>query len=567
MSSTIRTVAFLYGILAAPLPLRAEGPADVIYSGRVIVTVVDAKPTVEAVAVQGGKIVAVGSREVVLKGWRGEATKVVDLKGRTMVPGFVDAHSHFINAVEMASWVNVSAPPVGPVKDVAGVLDEVARFQVRMKIKPGEWIVGYGYDGTTLADGRELTRDDLDSRFPDNPVVLTHASMHGAVLNSSAFKAVGIDASTPTPKGGITLRKPNGEPAGLVMEQSYLPVYLKMPRASEPEMLDRLKTAQETYASQGYTTVVDAPMDSASIALYAKGADRGLFYIDLIGYARWLEFPEMVAQGTEFVSSYRNHLRWPAGVKIVSDGSPQGKTAYFTKPYLTGGPGGEKDWHGEPNVTLDSLKYLVRLAYDHNVQVECHANGDRAIDMLLEAHEAAGAPSGRRTTVIHSQFVRPDQLDKYSEYGFVPSFFTNHAFFWGDVHVQNLGQSRAFALSPMKTARAKGLRTSNHTDASVTPANALLTIWTAVNRTSRLGKIIGPDERVPPIDALKAVTIDAAYQYFEEASKGTIEVGKLADLAILSDNPLTIDPAKILDVRVLETIKEGKTVYRRAEGR
>ncbi len=207
----------------------------------------------------------------------------------------------------MANWVNVSSPPVGPVRDIAGIIAEVERFKNRTKPGPGTWIVGYGYEGTTLADGRELTRDDLDARFPDNPVVLTHVSMHGAVLNSAAFRAVGIDANSPTPAGGVTLRKPNGEPLGLLMEQSYLPVYLKMPKASEADLLANLKPAQEMYASHGYTTVVDAPLDTASIALYAKGADLGLFYLDLIGYARWLEFPEMVARGTEFGVPYRNH--------------------------------------------------------------------------------------------------------------------------------------------------------------------------------------------------------------------------------------------------------------------
>jgi predicted amidohydrolase YtcJ len=166
--------------------------------------------------------------------------------------------------------------------------------------------------------------------------------------------------------------------------------------------------------------------------------------------------------------------------------------------------------------------------------------------------------------VIHSQFIRPDQLDKYAEVGLIPSFFTNHAFFWGDVHVRNLGEPRAFFLSPMKTARARGLRPTNHTDAAVTPPDPLFTIWTAVNRTSRSGRVIGPDERVTPLEALKATTINAAYQYFEEATKGTIEPGKLADLVILSDNPLTVDPARIAEIRVLETIKEGKTVYKRA---
>ena len=420
MTSTLRSIAFLCGLLAAPPLVLADGQADVIYSGGVIVTVDPARPTAGAIAVLGGKVVAVGDREAVSRAWRGAGTRLVDLGERTMVPGFVDAHSHFINAVEMANWVNVSSPPVGPVEDIAGIVAEVGRFRERTRPKPGGWIVGYGYDGSTLLDGRELTRDDLDGRFPDIPVALIHVSLHGAVLNSAAFRAVGIDATTPTPEGGVTLRKPNGEPAGLLMEHSYLPVYLKMPKASEADLLANLKPAQEIYASHGYTTVVDAPLEAPSIALYAKGADQGLFDLDLIGYARWLEFPEMVARGTEFGTPYRNHLKWPAGVKIVGDGSPQGKTAFFTKPYLTGGPGGEKDWRGEPNVSLDSLKYLVRLAYDHNVQVEYHANGDAAIDRLLEAHEAAGAPEGRRTTVIHSQFVRPDQLDKYAEYGLDP---------------------------------------------------------------------------------------------------------------------------------------------------
>ena len=559
----IRPVAFLCVLLASPALLLADGLAEVIYSGGVIVTVDPVGSTAEAVATLGGKVVAVGGREAVFKAWRGAGTKVVDLGGRTMVPGFVDAHSHFINAVEMANWVNVSSPPVGPVQDIAGIVLEVERFQARSKPKPGEWIVGYGYDGTTLLDGRELTAADLDGRFPDNPVVLTHVSMHGAVLNSAAFRAVGIDAKTPTPEGGITLRKPNGEPAGLVMEHSYLPVYLKMPKASEADLLANLKPAQEVYASHGYSTVVDAPLETSAISLYAKAADQKLFYLDLIGYARWLEFPEMVAQGTEFGVSYRNHLKWPAGVKIVGDGSPQGKTAFFTQPYLTGGPSGEVNWRGESNITLDSLKYLVRLAYDHNVQIEYHANGDAAIDRFLEAHEAAGSPEGRRTTMIHSQFVRPDQIDKYVEYGLIPSFFTNHTFFWGDVHVKNLGEARAFFMSPMKTASARGLRPSNHTDSAVTPANPIFTIATAVNRTSRTGRVIGPAERVTPLEALKAVTINAAYQYFEEASKGSIEPGKLADLVILSDNPLAVAPAKIAEIQVLETIKEGKTVYRR----
>jgi predicted amidohydrolase YtcJ len=193
-----------------------------------------------------------------------------------------------------------------------------------------------------------------------------------------------------------------------------------------------------------------------------------------------------------------------------------------------------------------------------------HCNGDAAIDVMLEAHRAAGAPAGRRTTIVHSQFARRDQLQQYADYGFVASFFTNHAYFWGDVHVKNLGQERAFFLSPMRTARGLGIRTSNHSDFFVTPLDPLFIAWTAVNRLSRSGQVIGSDERVTAYDAFKALTIDAAYQYGEESRKGSIVAGKLADLVVLDRDPLEVDPLEIKNVRVVRTIKEGATIYEAA---
>lgn len=536
--------------------------ADAIYSGGDIITMNPVQETAEAVAVKDGKIAAVGSKSEVLK-LKGAKTKMVDIAGKTLVPGFIDGHSHFINAVEMVDWVNVNAPPVGKVQNIKDIIAQLDQYKAEKKPAPGQWIVGYGYDGSALSDGRELTRDDLDPHFPDNPIVLIHVSLHGAVLNSAAFKAVGIDAKTPTPEGGITIRKPGSqEPAGLLMEQSWLPVYLKLPKPPESQMLSNLKSAQNYYASHGYTTALDAPVETSSISLYQKGAEQNLFFIDLIGYAQWLEFPQMIAQGTKFNrSNYFNHYKWPAGVKIIGDGSAQGKTALFTQPYLTGGPAGEKDWKGIPNITQDDLNKLVKLAYDNKVQVEFHANGDAAIDMFINAHKAAGAPQGVRSTVIHSQFIRLDQLKDYVKYQLLPSFFSNHAFFWADVHMKNLGKERTEFLSPMKTARAMGLTMTNHSDSAVTPPDPLFIMWTSVNRVSRSGKVIGPNERISPMDALKTMTIDAAYQYYDEAIKGSLEKGKLADLVILDANPTKIDPMKIKDIKVVETIKEGKTVY------
>jgi hypothetical protein len=277
----------------------------------------------------------------------------------------------------------------------------------------------------------------------------------------------------------------------------------------------------------------------------------------------WLEFPPLVKSGGEpFKGPYSNHFR-VGGVKIVGDGSPQGKTAFWSKPLLTPGPTGEKDWCGEPNVTPEEVDNVMKVAYENGIQVVMHCNGDATIDMALAGHEAAGAPSGTRTVIIHSQFVRPDQLAKYVQYGMTPSFFTNHTYFWGDVHVENLGQERAYFMSPMRTARALGLRMTNHSDFAVTPLNPLFILWSSVNRISRSGHVIGPDERITAYDGLRALTIDAAHQYGEEASKGSIETGKLADFAILDANPTKVGAAAIKDIKVTETIKEGKTVYRR----
>jgi predicted amidohydrolase YtcJ len=410
-----------------------------------------------------------------------------------------------------------------------------------------------------------MTRADLDPAFPDNPVLAMHVSLHGAVLNTAGFKAAKFDLFAPTPPGGMTARKPDGkEAAGLVMEHSFLPIFMNMPAPSEQEQLDAFASAQSLYASNGYTTVQDAPMEPPTRPLYHKAAEQGRFFIDFVGYVNWLEFPDLLKTKAEpFKTGYHKHFRI-GGVKAVGDGSPQGKTAFWTKPLLTPGPDGEKEWRGEPNITPEDLNKLVKLAYDNGIQIMVHCNGDATIDMLLDAHKAAGAPANKRTVVIHSQFVRPDQLDLYDKYDFLASFFTNHAFFWGDVHVENLGKERAYFLSPTQSAIARRIRFSNHSDFAVTPLNAMFILWTSASRTSRSGQVIGESERISPQDGLRALTIDAAYQYGEEADKGSLDLGKLADLVVLNRNPTKVPVDDIKDIKVLETFKEGKSVFRAA---
>ena len=553
---------FLVGF-ALGLPAWAQtGDAVVVYANGPIVTMDESNPEVEALAVKAGKIIAVG-RQADLDEKYPSATKV-DLEGRSLLPGFIDGHSHFFQAAMIADYANVSAPPVGPAKDIAGVVETLKEHAAAKPPKPGDWIVGYGYDGASYTDGREMTREDLDKDFPEIPVALIHVSGHGCVLNSAAFKLVGIDADTKTPEGGIIARqKGSNEPAGLIMESAWFGiVFPKLPKPSPEQLLKNLKAAQDHYVANGYTTAQDAPVEPEVLPLYEKAKEKELLFIDLVTFAEQHKFPQMVEDDFGFSREYDRHFRM-GGVKIIVDGSPQGKTAYFTKPFLNGGPDGEKDYRGEFITGQEEMNKIFKLAHENDLQVLSHVNGDAAIDMLLTAHKSAGAPKGKRPVAVHCQFIRPDQIKQFTEHGVLASFFTNHAFFWGDVHVENLGRERAFFLSPLKTARAEGMRMTNHSDFLVTPLDPMFILWTAVNRVSRSGRVIGPEERVSPAEGLKARTIDGAHQYFEEDMKGTLEPGKLADMVILDGNPLTVDPMKIKDIKVVETIKEGKTVYRR----
>jgi predicted amidohydrolase YtcJ len=554
--------------------------AEKIFRGGPILTMDDARPQVEAVAIAGGHILAAGDETEVMN-TRNDSTVIVELKGQTLMPSFIDAHGHFMNAPQVVKWANISGPPVGPVQSIADIITVLKNHVEKFKLKPGEWIIAYGYDITNLSDGRECSRDDLDPHFPDHPAMLIHVSNHGAVLNSKGFAAVGMDSNTETPPGGMILRKAgSNEPDGLIMETAFIPIFGNMPQPSEEELLDTLDAAQQIYASAGVTTCQEGATHAKDLRFLRKGAEQGRLYLDVVCLPFAVEVPAMVKEyfpdfsggpmevpdtAAESFGVYKNHLKL-AGVKFALDGSPQGKTAFWTEPLLTPGPGGEPNWRGQPLFPPELINKATKALYDKGVPVFAHCNGDAAIDMMIDAARAAGvkAEQDRRTVIIHSQFQRPDQLDAYAELGFSPSYFTTHTFFWGKTHVENAGQERAFFISPMASAIKKGLHCSNHCDFSVTPMNPMRMTWSSVTRQSREGEIIGPDERVDVWQSLKALTIEAAWQIREEDQKGTIAAGKLADLVILDHNPLTIETDKILDIKVVETMKAGNTVYKQA---
>ncbi len=563
----VAAVALVVTVSCTPAGPTPAQTADAIYTGGDIVTVNDAQPTVEALAVRDGKILAVGARADVEQAHKGAATRAVDLGGKTLLPSFLDAHSHYINSLTVANQVNLYAPPAGPGKDPDSIVAELVQYRDAKKIPAGEVIQAYGYDENVMPNGNLLNRDHLDKAFPDNPVLVGHVSMHGAVLNSAALRKWSISAATKTPPGGVIVRKPGtNEPYGLIMETAYLPVFASLPKPSREQEVEWTRAGQMLYAQAGVTTAHDGATHADELEIMKHATDAGANIIDVIAYPFITELEKVLA--THPVGGwghYDRHFKI-GGVKITIDGSPQGKTAFFTKPYLTGGPGGEKNWRGELTAPQEVVNKAVKAVYDLGVPLNLHANGDAAIDAFLTAHEAAAAGDLRRdrhVTLIHAQFTRRDQLDKYVDYKITPSFYTLHTYYFAEAHIANRGREQAMYISPMRDAIDKGLRPTNHTDFVVAPLDQMFMLWSAVNRISRAGAEIGTDQRVTPLEALKAQTINVALQYGEQDSKGSLEAGKLADMVILSGNPLKVDTTAIKDIQVLETFKEGKTVYTR----
>lgn len=544
----------------------AAEAADTIYFGGDIVTVNDAQPTAEALAIKGGNILAVGARTVLERAHKGESTQMVDLGVKTLMPSFIDAHGHYINSLLVANQAKLYAPPSGPGKDVPSIIAELQKFAAERDIPPGEMIMGYGYDDTVMPEGRLLNRDDLDAAFPDNPVRIDHVSMHGTVMNSLALEKYGFNADTETPPGGVIVRKPGtNEPYGLIMEMAFLPVMEQAEPMTPEQEVEFTKAGQMLYAEAGITMAHEGATHLAQLQTIKRATDAGVNIIDVVAYPFVTDLDNILREFPAATwGKYDNRFKI-GGVKITIDGSPQGRTAYFTSPYLTGGPGGEKNWAGELAAPQKVINQGLKKVYELGVPVNFHANGDGAIDSLIQAHEFAAADDltrFRNVTAIHAQFTRREHIPKFAEYKIRPSFYTLHTYYFAEAHIANRGPEQAAYISPMRDAIDAGLHPTNHTDFVVAPLDQMMMLWSAVNRISRAGAEIGPDQRVTPLEGLKSMTIWAAEQYDEANTKGSLEPGKLADLVILSDNPLTVDPMAIKDIRVIETIKEGRTIHK-----
>jgi len=530
------------------------------YVGGAVVTMEDARPAAQALAVEDGRIAAVGTEAEVLAACPG--AERIDLGGAALLPAFIDAHSHFSSVA--GGFLQVS---LAGCADFAAVQARIRDFLRSGGGEKGAWVLVKDYDQADLREGR-LTASALDAAAPENPVMVQHRCGHTGVCNSEGLRRLGVTAETPDPAGGRYGRD-GGRLSGYLEENAFFQNIRRVPAPEGPALLNAYRLAQEEYASRGIATVQEGMMVPQMAPLHRLLLDSGLLRLDLVSYPEFSAAEELYRAFSAGEKGYRGHYRL-GGVKIFLDGSPQEHTAWMRpqSAYLPRTPGGPAE-RSRGVMETAAVETAMEWAARRGVQLLAHCNGDAAAEQYLNAAAAVERRcpgfAALRPVMIHAQLLAPDQLPQVRALGVIPSFFAAHVYHWGDAHIRSFGPGRAALISPAADALRAGILFTFHQDAPVIEPDMLETVWCAVNRLTRSGVLLGPEERIPVWEALKAVTRNAAFQYGEEADKGTLAPGKLADLTILEENPLTVPPERIRDIRVLETLKAGETVYRRAD--
>ena len=537
-------------------------PHQVFINGNVLT--MDANNTVaEALSTKGELIEAVGSTDEIMA-LVGNETEVIDLRGRTLLPGFIDAHGHFPGSGLRVVAADLNSPPIGNIETMAEVMTAL-RNQAE-KAAPGEWVSGFGYDDTLLAEQRHPTRAELDDVSMEHPVVAMHISGHMLVANSMALEQVGINASTPNPEGGVIGRRPGSqEPNGLLEETARMTVMSQMQDISIIDTYRLMKAAANEYSAMGVTTAQSGGVSARLATGLSWFSKVGVIPQRLVAFPLAEEFGETLLNGEYNPEDYSGDKLIMGPVKIVADGSIQGFTGYLSAPYYTPYKGNDT-YRGYPSVAREKLFEQVEALHTAGYQMAIHGNGDQSIEDILDAFEAAQAAhpvDDPRMILIHAQMARQDQIARMRELGVTPSFFTAHTWYWGDRHRDIfMGPERAAVMSPSQWALDYGVRFSSHLDTPVTPMSPLQAVWSPVHRITYGGDVLGPEQRIGVMDALRAVTIDAAWQIFQEDNRGSLEPGKYADIIVLSGSPLD-DAMGMRDLVVERTLIGGATVYQK----
>ena len=526
-----------------------------LYYGGDIITMRNEDDIPEAVVTENGKIAYVGNLAQAEELCELDSEKV-NLNGKTLMPSFIDAHSHFSQVAQSILMCDLSEA-----KNFSGLQEALKKYLEKNRITADGIVFASGYDHNFLEEEKHPDKIILDEVSDVVPIYISHASGHMGVANSALLALAGITDETPDPAGGKFGRDADGSLNGYIEET---PALMKVLMAGMPrikmDMGKQVMAAQEQYLKYGITTAQEGAAMGQAMEGMAGLAASGALSLDIVAYILADDYKNTIAKFPECDRKYQGRLKI-GGAKIILDGSPQGKSAWLSKPYE-----GETEYCGYPTHEDAYVENVVAEAVKGRYQILAHCNGDAASQQFIDSYEKAlkSVPDpdmDLRPVMIHCQTVRDDQLDEMAELNMIPSIFIGHTYYWGDIHLKNLGIERGNHISPVKAALERGLKYNFHQDSPVTKPDMLHSVWCAVNRITRKGQPIGQDQCISVYDALKAVTINAAYEYHEEDSKGSLEAGKLADMVILEENPLKTDKMRIKDIAVLETIKEGKTVY------
>lgn len=540
----MRTWFFLMLCWIAPLPGE---PADTIFFGGDIITVNDRQPEAEAVAVKGGKIVFVGDKEAAFE-LKGEKTELIDLRGKTMMPGFINPHTHVMLDALIAASVDVSPFKYKTIQEV---------FQVLKEASKNGTVLAWGYDPSLMSDPGELNFDTLDAISKEVPIVVVNKSGHIVYGNHKAFEIAKITDETPKPIGGSYQKDKEGHLTGVGYEVPAVGRLISSVNNISPDKYPKMiQEALKIFADAGYTTLTDLalglplPTPDNHINLMRAAATGPNPIVRIQGYlvTNLLDkIPELQKQN--------NDMFKVLGLKIWADGSIQGYTAAMKENYK------DSDSKGTLNFTQDQLTDLVMSARKKGIQVAVHANGDQAVEDTLRAFEKAQnayASQDPRFRIEHASIVEPGQWKRIADVKATPSFTEPHVYYWGDVFQDKiLGDPRAEWLDAAKTAKDLGLKFSFNDD-TLAPAKPLLFMQIAATRKTDDGRDLNPKEAISIDDAIKALTIYPAWQSFREKELGSIETGKYADFVILEQNPKKVDVNKIKDIRVAGSYLNGK---------
>lgn len=488
----------------------------------------------------------------------------VDLDGACLMPGLIDPHSHIAGSNQY-----VVAAQLDSCTSFDEIVAAMKAFAEKNGIGPDSVIMGVGYDQNALVEGRHPNRHVLDRVSTEIPCLAIHASSHMLVANTKLLELAGITAETPDPDGARYGREADGAtPDGFCEEPGAMwPVFAQVQPRQQFDMDEMIVQMQDVYLEHGITTCQEGATTADYAALFAGMAKKGLLKLDVVSYPMHGEDVDgILSDYAEFDSrAYTGHFRI-GGLKMFFDGSPQGRTAWMTEPYAPGEEG--EGYCGYGTISDDDAYAYMRKAIDGGHQLLGHTNGDAAADQFLRVYERALADSPNprkaelRPVMVHCQTVRRDQYERMLALNMIPTIFTNHIWYWGDVHLKNFGERRGGRISAVRDALDCGMRPTFHTDCPVLRPNLFESVWCAATRVTKCGAQLDEGQKISVYEGLECITKNGAYQYGEEERKGTLEVGKLADLCIVERNPLKVVLDDLRDLRVLATIKEGEAIWR-----